>query len=242
MGGSNVTTVPMPVEITETHDNGDVFVTKMEYDEYGLSTKETKTKNDGPFYVISDFVRVINSEGIPTVTRTRVTTNDDGTTTTKKLVSTLGASNGYNPLETIYEEFEEGNDTTPVEVRQMRYNEYGNITEYTVKVRGVETLRRTDYDYEQSYTEFGYTYTESKDGGTPVPMFFKATKMGNQSPLEYELYSNWDGTTGTLIEEQTDYEENGMTAEWTISRLNADGSRSKIDYEKRYETMTFNNY
>jgi hypothetical protein len=239
MGGSSTETRPMPVEITETHDNGDEYVTKLEYDEMGLLLKETKTKNGGAFYVISDFNNGYNSAGYMTVTRTRVTTNDDGTTATEKLVSTLGAPDGYNLLETKYEVFEEGNDITPIEVRETQYHENGNTKEYTVLSRGVETLHRTDYDYNQTYAAIGYTYKESKDGGAPVPMFFKATRVSDRIPLEHELYSNWDGTNGTLIEEQTDYEEVNMTAKWTISRRNADGSMSKIDYEKRYENMTF---
>jgi hypothetical protein len=185
-------------------------------EETTLQTGEVQTIDGVTSYTISDFKQEVNVNGVQTLTRTRTRTVE-GEPVVEKLVTTYGAF-GNNSLEVKYEEFLSG-ETTPVRHSTIDRDSYGRAREVKEYEDGTLTLHRWEFIYPDSNS--GYTYREQIAGGAPVAMFYKVTARDmNGNVTGYEIYSNWDGSDGILIEKATDYKSNNSlnTVEYTITR------------------------
>ncbi len=250
---STVTGTDNFVMETREDDGTDIYVTKFEYDfnNRGYKTKETKTKNGMP-YQESNFVMGLNSNGVETQTCTRVTTNDNGSRTTHKLVSTYGLVywdewGGVKLLETLFEMFDEVNPEAPIEVRETEYDDEGQIKNYLFTNTDGVMVRRDEYRF-TSGSQPTQTYREIKNGGTPVRYGIRILQWSNNTPLEYEIRKNitlsgsgeWDGESGDLIEEQVDHEIVSSTTSWSVKKYDDEGNLISNTYvENKLERKSF---
>ncbi|MDR2882948.1 MAG: hypothetical protein LBU98_04140 [Alistipes sp.] len=257
VGGPNSSTATFSVrvettEVVETNDGVDVYITKLKYNEMGLVSEEVTTKNGRPWKTTKDYGSDNDSDGNPILFCTRVTTNDDGTTVTHKLVSTFGAYHGNNPLETKFEMLTTDAAPRAVERRTVEYN--GNqLKKYESWTVDGGTVSRTDFRYSNS-SKPTQTFTETRDGEAPVRVGITTTQYDSDlNPLEYKMYRNiteesdWDGESGQLIEERADYTTELNKNSWTNIKYayDAEGVRttaSTTEVENEYQNITVTYY
>lgn len=217
----------LPVERTEkiTAADGTVttYVTEVSYDTAGEVSKEVTKKNGNPYREMSGYKGGTNTEGFLTLECTRITTNDDGTTITHKLISTFGVLLNNTYLETDFEVFAPGN-LVPVEYRSVEYRQNGEINIYDALTAEGERVTRTEFVYSSSpWTE---TYREN---GAARMGVLKSNPDANRRHLEYKLYRNvpelWDGQEHPgmrLLEEKIEYKTEGNKETWKVKKYTYD--------------------
>ncbi len=239
--GSGSDSYPELVE-TEEITNGVVTKTEFEFDDKGRKISETRYVNGRMTYKIDGFEDG-NNGTYRTLTRTRTNYNEDGSTSVHTLVSVFGYSTSQHLLETEYKVTDAGGAV--IELKETKHNEKG-VSEIKHTVNGAEILHRTDYNYDNmSGSNPYYTYKESKDGGEPVNMYFKALLYDNTNniftPLEYEIWAGWESDTnkGVLVEEQIEYEGKQMEIKYEFVKYDAEGNNPvKTFITHTYEMLT----
>ena len=251
---SSTSTHYVRVQTTETvttADGTDTYVIKIKYNEWGYVSEETTTKNGRPWRVMKDYRSGTNGDGFGTMSCTRETINDDGSTDTHTLVATYGAYYETVPLETRFEVLTTGTTPTAIEWRTVEY-EGNHIKRYDSWTAEGGLVTRTDFRYANSPKPIE-TFTEVRNGGTPVRVGIVTTQFDvDLKPLEYKMYRNipegaWDGEPGEnaqLIEERADYGSDLNKNSWTNLKYeyDADGVRSTVsttEVENEYQNLTF---
>lgn len=243
----------MPVKTVE-NSPGKKVVTDYTFNrETSAKTGEIQKINGQTAYVISDYEPGVNASGQETISATR-TTPGEGGEIKEKLVTTYAffGSGGYSSqaLSIKYEEFllgEGGSETVPVRYSTTDRNSDGNQKE--VKKYEGTTMVFHQWDFQYPSSVDGYTYKEQKEGGEAVDMFYKVTKRSSSTNgiIGYEIYSDWDGNDGILIQKQTDYEIAKLSSaefsvEYTITNYDAEGENpvetEVVDYYEVIE-LTF---
>ena len=217
---------------TVAQTGSDVVRTEYRYEE-GSSTEigQVQTLNGKKVYEIDDY-----QYGAATFTRYRTTYND-GSTIRHKLVSTYNS----NGSEIAYEVFlENGTSVEKTETQYNHYEYYDFPTSIVYTKEGREVFRREEFDYYgmSSYSSSTpwFTFLEIRDG-VETTMCQKWTEILQGILFGYEVYSDWDGTNGTLIEKKGGYGESVGKRAYTITRyVNGIATETKITEEM--ETVT----
>ncbi len=253
-GGSYTETRSARTETTETVTDADgtitIFVTKLKYDEFGAVSEEATTKNGAPWRVMKDYGSEVNGDGFITQFCNRVTTNDDGSQVTHKLLATYGAYFESIPLETRFEVLTTGTSPTAIEWRTLEYQ--GNqIKRYQSWTTEGGRVFRDDFNYSNSPKPIE-TFTETRDDGIPVRVGIVTTQYdADLRPLEYKMYRNvpedgWNGEPGEttqLIEERVDYTSEQNKNGWTVKKYDYDAEGNRITVstsvvENEYQNLT----
>jgi YD repeat-containing protein len=215
-------------------------VTEYEYNEKGQVSGEKKTEGSKVIYEMDNYEYASDQISF---SAERTVYNEDGTTTLQNVETDYVSP--YIPLESEYKVFE-GNEL--VERRLTKYDNDYNISEFTHTKDGVELIRRSAYDYTQMQTSSPYiTYKESKNGGEVLDMAQYSTRIetnmqtGMKTIIEWEIYAGWKSSNekGILIESVADFESDGLTDSYTITRYDAEGKNPvKIEVEREYKMIT----
>lgn len=232
-GKTNSITDYFKVSTRETSADGTVTLTEFELDDKGALIGQTQKSNGKYVYKIADFTY---DTAVGTKTSFRTEYESDGTTEVAryKLVSTYGLRYGNKLLETKYEEFlltgENADETSPARHTVTQYNAAGLPSDSKDFENGEMVLWHKDFEY---YTT-NYSYTEVK-GDVTKRIHYRTTSEGG-----YEIFTDWNGSTGILIE----MVDNMDSTETTVSYDRYDGYDSegenpvKTSVVETYEKIT----
>ncbi len=224
--------------------NGVVTITEHEWNDE-TDSKVSETQKVNGFTVYSNTGYASSNTGTYTEYCYRESYFADGTPPLRsKLVTTYGDQYMSKPLETRYEEFilsgPDADETNPAIRNLTEWNGQGNHREVQHFAGDTRVLHQRNFRYDSG--GFGYTYEESVDGGEYVDMCLKVTKRSNSTLMvtEYELYRDWDGSKGTVIEKKTDFEvPDEFTIKYKITRYDNEGENPVVtDVTETYEYLT----
>jgi hypothetical protein len=230
-GGTQVVEYPrMTSSKAETYVGGileETKVTEYEWDEWAAIIGESQTIDGIPSYNISDY----KADGEKkTITSIRAHANGDMYT----IISTYDV-NGEKEI--LYEEFHT-NGPNPTVAAKRTVTEYNGERKSNVKrfENGTQVSETGNYSYSDNGS---YTYNEKIGDGPVVPMYYKVTKVSLDNVITgYEIYSGWDGSTGTKIEELVDYKTEGMAIYYTINKIGADGTETETKFTDEYKYIS----
>lgn len=213
-------------------------------DETDTKVSETQKVGNQLVYRISNYTSG-SVGGVYAETRYRESYSTDGTPPRSyKLVSLYGARYGTNMLETKYEEFllsgPDADETNPASRILQEWNQNGAHTDVKQFEGETQVLHQRNFRYND--LGMGYSYEESKNGGEYVPMYLKVLQRRGSAQVivEYELYREWDGSTGTLVEKKSDYAQpDPATATYKITKWDDEGANPVVtEVTDKYMSLT----
>ncbi len=228
---------------TEQTVGGSTTITRYTWnDETAAQTGEEKRVDGRTVYDISNYE--FDDTSLPYKgSRIRTSYDENGTSIRERLVTTYGAIHGGKALETKYEEFllgPDGDESVPVRYSTTTWAG-GQVTDYKQYDNGGSEVTFHQYEFQYKTDNSGYSYKEKTGDGEAVAMFYKVTE---RDPVTFDIYgferySEWDGSTGNLVEKMTDYEwdNENKSSEYKFTRYDAEGNETVINVEDRYKSI-----
>ena len=222
---------------------GMIVVTEYEWDDATANqTGESQKINGVTTYETTDFEWKLNSSNQETQTRIRTTKITDGEIR-EKLVTTYANYGSRGRAEIKHEEFlltgDNADESVPVRYTTTERNDVGNPTDIKRYEGTTMVFRQWDFQYNDQGS--GYSYKEQKEGGEETTMYFEVkTRDLYGTILNYNRYSGWNGTEGTLIEKVVyDVSQVAKTYEYTITTYDEEGNNPvETEVEDKYKTIT----